>query len=148
MLTHLLGLALLVISMAMSGPAHATGLDSPQAVLDRFAANFSTLDVGAMAALFRPDAIFFGSTVPGLLRGQEGARAYFEQAWANVTPGTMKCDPAAFQQPAPEVSLFATICQLSRPGRNATARVSGAVLHDGEGWRFAELHISVSPSPR
>ena len=93
MLVRLLGAALIVISSATA--SRAAGPESPQAALDQFAANFSTLDVGAMAGLFRPDAAFFGSTVPGLLRGQEGARAYFEQAWASAARGTMTCDPAA-----------------------------------------------------
>ncbi|MBL6454537.1 nuclear transport factor 2 family protein [Belnapia sp. T6] len=122
--------------------------ESPQAPLDRFAANFSTLDVGAMVALFRPDAAFFGSTVPGLLRGQGGVRTYFEQAWANAARGTMTCDPAIIQHPAPDVALFATVCRLVRPDRTSAVRVSGAALRDGEEWRFAELHVSASPAPR
>jgi len=149
MLVRVLGAALLAISSAIAlRPALANELDNPQSALDGFAANFSTLDVSAMVALFRPDAVFFGSTVPGLLRGQEGARAYFEQAWATAARGTMTCDPVPFQQPVPGVALFATACRLARPERTSAVRVSGAVLRDGEGWRFAELHVSVSPAPR
>ncbi len=80
MRVRLLGAALLIAcGVGAFHPVRAAaGPESPQAALDRFAANFSTLDVGAMVALFRPDAAFFGSTVPGLLRGQDGARTYFE----------------------------------------------------------------------
>ncbi len=149
MLARLLGAVLLVIGgVGTSRPANAAGPESPQAVLDSFAANFATLDVGAMVALFRPDTTFFGSTVPGMLRGQDGARSYFEPSWANAPRSTMTCDPAAFQQASPEVTLFATVCRLARPERTFTLRVSGAARHDEVGWRFAQLHVSASPAPR
>jgi hypothetical protein len=148
-LVRLFGAVLFAIGCAGgSRLAQAGGPESPQAALDRIAANFSTLDVSAMAALFRPDAALFGSTVPGLLRGPEGARTYFEQAWANAARGTMTCDPTASQQPAPDVVLFATVCRLARPERTSTVRVSGAAMRDGEGWRFAELHVSAQPPLR
>jgi uncharacterized protein (TIGR02246 family) len=134
--------------MISSGTSRAAGAENPQALLDRFAASFATLDVAAMAALFRPDAVFFGSTVPGLLHGQDGARAYFGKAWASAARGTMTCDPAALQHPAPDVALFATRCRLARPEQVSTVRVSGATIRDGEGWRFAELHVSSPPGPR
>jgi hypothetical protein len=149
MQARVLGAALLAIGGATAfHSALAAGPENPQAALDGFAANFSTLDVGAMVALFRPDAFLFGSTVPGLLRGQDGARAYFEQAWASAARGTMTCDPVPFQQPAPGVALFATVCRLARPERTSTVRVSGTAIRDGEGWRFAELHVSASPASR
>lgn len=127
-------------------PAQA-GQESPQAVLDRFAANFLTQDATAQAALFRPDATFIGSSVPGMLRGPEGALGYFRTAWAHAAPGTMTCEPV-FQQPAAEVVLFSAICHLVRPERTAVLRASGTILRDAEGWRFADLHVSATPPPR
>ncbi|TCH97983.1 hypothetical protein EJV46_12275 [Roseococcus sp. SYP-B2431] len=130
----------------MSGAAPA-GEASPQAVLERFAANFQTRDAAAQAALFRPDATFLGSSVPGLLRGPEGALGYFRAAWADAAPGRMTCDPV-FQQPAPDVVLFSAICRLVRPERTAVLRANGTVMRDAQGWRFADLHVSASPPPR
>ena len=137
---------LLAMVLAMSGAAQA-GQPSPQAVLDRFAANFHTKDAEGQAALFRPDATFFGSSVPGLLRGPAGALGYFQTAWATAAPGTMSCDPV-FQQPAPDVVLFSAVCRLVRPERTAALRASGTMMQDAEGWRFADLHVSVAPAPR
>ncbi|MDB5412852.1 MAG: hypothetical protein JWR10_1187 [Rubritepida sp.] len=122
--------------------------ESPQAVLDRFAANFFTRDAAAQAALFRPDATFFGSSVPRLLRGPEDALGYFQQAWAKAAPGVMTCDAVVFQQPAPDVVLFSAICRLVRPERTTILRASGTVMRDVEGWRFADLHVSAAPPPR
>jgi hypothetical protein len=132
--------------IALSGAAKA-GEASPQAVLDRFAANFATQDTASQAALFRPDATFLGSTVPGMLRGPEGALGYFRTAWASSAPGTMTCEPV-FQQPAPDVVLFSAICRLVRPERTAVLRANGTILRDAEGWRFADLHVSATPPPR
>jgi ketosteroid isomerase-like protein len=137
---------LVAAGIAMSGAAQA-GQESPQAVLDRFAANFHTMDAAAQAALFRPDATFLGSSVPGMLRGPEGALGYFRTAWANAAPGTMTCEPV-FQQPAPDVVLFSAICRLVRPERTAVLRANGTVMRDAEGWRFADLHVSATPPPR
>lgn len=130
----------------MSGAAGA-GLPSPQAVLARFAENFQTQDAIAQAALFRPDATFLGSTVPGMLRGPEGALGYFRTAWANAAPGRMTCEPV-FQQPAPDVVLFSALCRLVRPERTTVLRANGALQRDAGGWRFADLHVSAAPPPR
>jgi ketosteroid isomerase-like protein len=137
---------LVAAGIAMSGAAQA-GQESSQAVLDRFAANFHTKDAAAQAALFRPDATFIGSSVPGMLRGPEGALSYFRTAWASAAPGTMTCE-SVFQQPAPDVVLFSAICRLVRPERTAVLRANGTILRDAEGWRFADLHVSATPPPR
>ncbi len=122
--------------------------ESPQAVLDRFAANFHSQDAAAQAALFRPDAVFIGSSVPGLLHGPEGALGYFERAWGKAPPGVMTCDPVVIRHLAPEVAVFSAMCVLVRPERVSTLRASGTVTRDAEGWRFAELHVSATPIPR
>lgn len=125
----------------------SAGQESPLAVLDRFAANFHSMDAAAQAALFRPDATFIGSTVAGMLRGPEGALEYFRTAWANAAPGIMTCEPV-FQQPAADVVLFSAICRLVRPGRTAVLWANGTVMRDAGGWRFADLHVSATPPPR
>ena len=80
----------LVLSIR-SAPAQAPWVaESPQAVLDRFASTFDSRDVDAVAALFTPDATFFGSSFQGLaepLRGPDGARAYFARVFAPVVGG-------------------------------------------------------------
>lgn len=124
------------------------GQDSPEAVLERFAANFLSQDAAAQAALFRPDAVFIGSSVPGLLQGPEGALDYFRTAWAKAAPGTMTCDPVILRRLTEEIAVFSALCRLVRPERTSTLRASGTLIHDAEGWRFAELHVSATPPPR
>lgn len=121
---------------------------SPEALLAQFAADFATRDAGAQAALFAPDAAFFGSTVPEMLRGTEGARAYLERAWANAAPGRMGCDILARDQPARDLALLAAWCVPVRPGRSSTIRLSAVARQDAAGWRFALLHVSAPPAPR
>ena len=121
---------------------------SPQALLDSFAANFFTMDAAAQAALFRDDATFFGSSVPGMLRGPEGALGYFLGGWAKASPGVMSCELVTFQTPAPDVVLFSAVCRLVRAEGVKILRASGSMMHDPEGWRFADLHVSAAPAAR
>ncbi|WP_431267848.1 nuclear transport factor 2 family protein [Dankookia sp. P2] len=139
-----LGGLVLAAGTAAAAPAPA----SAEALLDRFAANSATLDVAAQAALFAPDAAFFGSSVPGLLRGPEGARGYFAEAWAKASPGTMTCEVQSWRQPSPDLVLVSAWCRLVRPERTAQLRLSGAAQRGPDGWRFAELHVSAAPAPR
>ena len=128
--------------------AAAAAPASPEALLEAFAANFATLDVAAQAALFTPDAAFFGSTVPELLRGPEGANRYFAEAWARASPGTMTCEVQSWRQPSPDLVLLSAWCRLVRPERTSQLRLSGAAMRGADGWRFVELHISAPPPPR
>ena len=146
MLTRLSGS--LLIALIGAPATQGADAETPQTVLAQFANGFSTLDVASMVKLFRPDATFFGSTVPELLRGQDGARNYFERVWTNAPRGTVTCDPTVFQTPTPDLALFATTCRLVRPEKTFTLRLSGAMLRDREGWRFADLHVSAPPTPR
>ncbi|WP_424811473.1 nuclear transport factor 2 family protein [Roseococcus sp. YIM B11640] len=118
---------------------------SPQAVIESFAANFLSRDAAKQAALFHEDASFFGSSVPGLLRGPEGALGYFRKAWAEAAPGVMTCEELVLQPIAPDLSLFAATCRLARPGRISVLRASGAIRRADHGWRFASLHVSAAP---
>ena len=144
--------------LAQHQPAAAQaspGAESPQAVLDRFAAAFATRDVEAVAALFASDATFFGSTFHGSvdappLRGPEGARAYFGRAWSDGVQRVMSCRTDSLREPAPGVALAAAVCRLerSRPDGSvvpSTLRASAALVRGEAGWRFADLHVSVSP---
>ena len=121
------------------------GPQSPEAVLERFAAHFATLDAEAQALLFHEQAAFFGSSHSGLLRGPSGARQYFGTAWAQAAPGIMTCEIGSLQRPSADVALVAAVCRLVRPTKTTTLRLSGALTRDGTGWRFAELHVSAEP---
>lgn len=132
-----------------------SGEESPQVVLDRFAATFATRDVDTVASLFAPDATFFGSSFQGLaepLRGPEGARTYFARAFAPSGPQLgMVCRTEAMREPIPALALAAAICHLdvAQPdGSTArrTLRVSAALARGQAGWRFADMHVSVAPA--
>lgn len=132
----------------MTAASTGTTADSPEAVLQRFAANFHSQDAAAQAALFRPDAVFLGSSVPEMLHGPEGALGYFRTAWTKAAPGVMTCDPVVLRRVTEEIATFSAICRLVRPERSSMLRASGTLTRDAEGWRFAELHVSAMPAPR
>jgi ketosteroid isomerase-like protein len=137
-------LILAALLACLAVPARAAPA-SPEAVIAQFAANFTPRDVAAQAALFRPDALIFGSTAAPLLRGPDGAREYFGRAWATGTGATVTCEPAAFLRPAPGLVLFATTCRVARGEVVRGLRLSGTLQQDTDGWRFAEFHGSAPP---
>lgn len=140
--------ALLIVALA-AVPAGAQPADSPEALLQRFGANFLTKDVAAQVALFAPDAALYGATVGPLLRGQDGVRGYFTNAWANAAPGTMQCEILSRRLPTPDLALVDATCPLVRPERTVTLRVSAVMQRDPTaGWRFLEMHNSFPPAPR
>jgi ketosteroid isomerase-like protein len=149
--------AVALVLSVRSVPAQAPWVaESPQAVLDRFAATFTSRDVDAVAALFTPDATFFGSSFQGLaepLRGPDGARAYFVRVFAPGGPRLgLACRTEAMREPAPSLALAASVCRLDVAQADGSAvqrtlRVSATLAHGQAGWRFTDLHVSVSPPP-
>lgn len=152
---HLVAAATGFFAATQPAPAQApAGAETPQAVLDRFAATFTTRDVDAVAALFAPDATFFGSSFQGLaepLRGPEGARAYFARPFAPDGPRLgLVCQTEAMRELVPALALAAAICRVdvAQPDGSTvqrTLRVSAALARGQAGWRFADLHVSVAP---
>jgi len=137
--------------LLLSGAAQAQ--DGAASLIARFAAGFATLDPTVMAALFRPDATFFGSTEPDLLRGPEGVRGYFERSWPPGSTRRVECEVLDTREVSADAAMLDALCRVESGAPDGTRRsgglrVSALALRDGVGWCFAALHASAPPAPR
>lgn len=140
-----------ILAVLLAAPAMAQ--DSPQAALQGFVAAYRATDAAAMAALFRPDGTFFGSSEPELLRGPDGVLGYFTRAWPPGARRGIECNILSVRALAPDVAAVNAIChtQMTRPDgqqRVRDLRLSGVAVRESGTWRFADLHASDAPAPR
>ena len=105
----------------------------------RWAQAFAARDLGALAGLYAPEALFFGST-PQLFRGREGVRAYF----AGLSPDVVL---EAFEEPALErlaPGLFATagFWRFRFGAEPRLYRLTWTVANRGGTWLIAQHHAA------
>ena len=139
-----------LVALLCSGAAYAQ--NGPASLIDRFAAGFSAMDPAAIAALFRPDGTFFGTTQPDLMRGPEGVRGYFTSGFASGGWRKLTCDVLDAREVSATAATVNALCRVEGARgdgtpRSGVMRVSALALRDEGGWRFASLHVS-DPPPR
>ena len=142
---------LIALILLLTSPAMAQ--DGPQSALAGFIAAYRATDAASMAALFRADATFFGSSEPELLRGPEGVRGYFARAWPPGTRRGIECDLLSTRLVTPDAAVVSADCRniRTRPDGQQEAtglRLMGVVIREGGAWRFADLHASNAPPAR
>ena len=145
---HLCAGALVVLLCSPTAYAQ----DGPASLIARFAAGFSAMDPAAIAALFRPDGTFFGSTQPDLMRGPEGVRGYFTSGFASGGWRKLTCDVLDVREVSATAATVNALCRVEGvrsdgTPRSGALRVSALVQRDDAGWRFASFHGS-DPPPR
>lgn len=143
------GLVLLLFStLALAGPT-----EDALAAYQQFFARFTTNNHEQMAALFAPDAQFYGTSSSELVTTPDGAQKYFAAALSGAR-GEVRArafEPAVLQ-------LSDTVVVIS--GKWHTERtqegktVSGAPLRNsvvlqkrGERWLIVQFHNSPTPKP-
>src|SRR4051794_2621398 len=139
-----------LVALLLSGAAYAQ--DGSASLIGRFTAGFAAMDPAVMASLFRPDATFFGSTQPDLMRGPEGVKGYFTRAWASGGRRQLTCDVLNTRELSATAAMLDAQCRVEGvlsdgTPRSGVLRVSALALRDEGGWRFASLHVS-DPPPR
>ena len=119
-------------------------LRTAEANLAQWAAAFATRDPDAMAALYRDDALHYGSK-PTVYAGREGVRRYFATLRPRST-NSVRFDQLAAALVGPEVLHLAAVAHFTVddaapiPMRltQTWARVDGR-------WRVASHHASLIP---
>ena len=100
---------------------------------------FATRDLEGLAALYAPDALFFGS-MPELFRGHGGVKAYF----AGLAPDvTLK----AFEEPelvraAPGVFATAGFWRFRFGAEPRLYRLTWVIAAREEGWVIVQHHAA------
>ena len=121
-----------------------------RAATTAWVAAFNAADVEALAALYLPDAVLWGTTSPVLIVGAQGIRHYFHQACgAEVKPtiGLKSEHVRVFGDVAVNSGSY-RISRQPAPGQIDVlpARFSFVYRLAPAGWLITDHHSSVSPS--
>jgi uncharacterized protein (TIGR02246 family) len=142
----LLFLALLAVTTL---PAQAGPREEALAVVERWAQAFTASDVDAIAALYAPDALFFGTGSKSLVTRPEEIRAYFERGLLTHRPrgATLGDHQVAVLSDTAVVVTGLDLVTSVREGvpTRAAGRVTFVIVKQGAVWRIAHFHRSVLP---
>jgi hypothetical protein len=152
MSTPIGAVVLSLIALAACGHAHAGPAEDAQTAFSGFFPAFVAHNEAAVASMFAPDAQFYGTLSPELVRTPEGVLKYFAVALdrpdiAKATP--LHLDATALSETA---ALIAGMWQLDRTLDGKTVS-SGplrltAVMHKRDGrWLVVQFHNSPLPAP-
>lgn len=143
---YLLAVALVV---STGGVASADPKKEAQAVADKFIAAFVAGDLEATAALYSPDALFWGTASPELGTSPEVVRKYFADnyaARANVPLKSASITDSSALVLSDDAVVIAGRWQTERPNALSLLRFTMVVHKKGGQWRIVHLHSS--PRPR
>lgn len=147
-------LGLLLMAVAWTTVVQAGPKEDALAAYDKFFASFTTGNQVELAALFAPDALFYGTGSTEVVTTPEGVVAYFKEALSGAR-GETRARP--FDRTAlvlsDNVVAISGKWQSERTlnGKMETAGPSRvtAVLHKrGDKWLIVQFHNSPTPKPR
>ena len=138
----------LLTSGALAGPK-----EDALAAYDKFFTSFTTGNQNQLAALFAPDALFYGTASPEVVVTPEGVLAYFTNALSG-TRGDVRARP--FENKAlllsDSVAVISGKWQSERTldGKMVTAgpsRVTVVMQKRSDRWLIVQFHNSPTPKP-
>jgi uncharacterized protein (TIGR02246 family) len=145
LLRSLFTVALIV---SATGVASADPKKEAQTVADRFIAAFVAGDLEATAALYSPDALFWGTVSPELGTSPDVVRKYFADnyaARANVPLKSASITDSSALVLSDDTVVVAGRWQTERPNALSLLRFT-MVIHKKAGeWRIVHLHSSPRP---
>lgn len=143
-----MGLLLLWSTLALAGPR-----EDALAAFDKFFLAFLPNNHGPMAALFAPDALFYGTGSTQLVTAPAGVIDYFRTA-LDGTRGEVRA--RAIERTALELSDSVVVIsgkwhtERTHEGKTAAGaplRVTAVMHKRGEQWLIAQFHNSPLPKP-
>lgn len=140
------------IAFMVSGSAHADAAKDAQAAFTQFFSAFTSRNQAQVAALFAPDAQFYGTGSPVLVTTPDAILSYFTVALDR--PDAAKAEPLNLTTTAltDDIALVAGSWKVDRTLEGKTTygdplRVT-AVLQKREGrWMVVQFHNSRMPVP-
>lgn len=144
-------IALLSLLFMASNPVFATPKEDALAAYHKFFESFTTDNHDQVAALFAPDALFYGTGSSEVVTTREGIRQYFVAALSGKR-GAVKANP--FEQTA--LTLSDSIVAISGKwqsertldGKMVTAgpsRNTVVLQKRGDQWQIVQFHNSPTP---
>jgi len=147
-------IGLLLIALAWSTLVHAGPREDALAAYDKFFTLFTTGNQDQLAALFAPDALFYGTGSADVLTTPDGVVKYFTAALSG-TRGEVKATP--FERTALQLSDSVVAIsgkwqsERTLDGKMVTAgpsRVTAVMQKRGDKWLIVQFHNSPTPKPR
>ena len=146
--------SLLLIALAWSTLVQAGPKEEALAAYEKFFTLFTTGNQIQVAALFAPDALFYGTGSADVVASPEGVIAYFTGALSG-TRGDVKARPFEHTalQLSDDVVAISGKWQSERTldGKMVTAgpsRVTVVMQKRGDKWLIVQFHNSPTPKPR
>ena len=143
-----------LVALVFSTIVHAGAKEEAVAAYDKFFTLFTTGNQNQLAALFAPDALFYGTGSTEVVTAPEGVISYFTAALSG-TRGEVMARP--FGNTAlllsDSVVLISGKWQSERTldGKMVTAgpsRVTAVMQKRGDKWLIVQFHNSPTPKPQ
>jgi uncharacterized protein (TIGR02246 family) len=145
--------SLFLIALVWSTLVQASPKEDALAAYDKFFTTFTTGNQNQLAALFAPDALFYGTGSAEVVTNPEGVLTYFTAALSG-TRGEVKATPfgRTALQLSDSVVAISGKWQSERTldGKMVTAgpsRVTVVMQKRGDKWLIVQFHNSPTPKP-
>ncbi len=144
---------LIFFFLAWSATVQAGPREDALAAYDAFFTSFTTGNQAQLAALFAPDALFYGTGSVDVVTTPEGVVAYFTQALSGAR-GEVRARPFERTALALSDSIVAVSgkwqSERTLDGKMTTAgpsRVTVVLQKRGDRWLIVQFHNSPTPKP-
>jgi hypothetical protein len=142
----------MLMAFMVSGLAHADTAEDAQAAFTRFFSAFNSRNQAQVAAMFAPDAQFYGTVSPALVTTPEGVLGYFTVAFGR--PGTREAKPLNLTTTAltESIALVAGTWKVDRTvdGKSTIGdplRITAVLQKRNDRWLVVQFHNSRLPEP-
>jgi uncharacterized protein (TIGR02246 family) len=116
--------------------------DVVSAIMEKWAANFTKLDAGALASLYSTHAFFFGSN-PRLYRGRDGVAAYFNGLPRWHSPTVQFTDVAAAFVNPDLINVAGTASfVVDEAAPVLSVKITWVIAREDGEWKIANHHVS------
>jgi hypothetical protein len=142
----------MLMAFMVSGLAHADTADDAQAAFTRFFPAFVSRNQVQIAAMFAPDAQFYGTVSPALVTTPEGVLGYFTVALDR--PDVTEAKPLNLTTTAltDSIALIAGTWKVDRTVDGKTTigdplRITAVLQKRNGRWMVVQFHNSRLPAP-
>lgn len=140
------------IAFMVSGNAHADTAKDAQAAFTKFFSAFASRNQAQVAAMFAPDAQFYGTASPALVTTSNGVLSYFTVALDR--PDVTDAKPLSLTTTAltDNIALVAGTWKVDRTVEGKTTigdplRVTAVLQKRNDRWMVVQFHNSRLPVP-
>jgi len=140
------------VAFMVSGISHADTAEDAQAAFTRFFSAFAARNQAQVAAMFAPDAQFYGTVSPALVTTSDGVLSYFTAALDR--PDVTEAKPLSLTTTAltDNIALVAGTWKVDRTVDGKTTigdplRVTAVLQKRNDRWMVVQFHNSRLPAP-